>query len=368
MLFMIIWALSGVIWYFTSYKKTPAYAMNEFAALIHTNDAEKINRYVDLPTVTARAYDDLTGDLFKYDTQLSLEERLLFENFYVLIRRQMCQGAVDVINRRIETGEWTLPGGILKGRQLGIDFDLLLERSLIRHTTILGVENIEHHGTSATAEVNVMEDFSQTPFTLQVTLANFGEVSWQIGSADFEIFDRTFKFPGLSFTLDDNGWRIVSIDNYKEFLDLVAPILQVELESYIDETADIVYDYNNLFAAEQNEFIVMQKTTSGFMSYEQRKKIVDYINQTIIPTLENRQTELNKVTIPKGARYLANLRKESTETTIQAWRAYAQGVAEENATAFEAAESIHKQELALDQRIDEIVRNSAVARNLPELP
>ena len=302
----------------------------------------------------ARAYDDLTGDLFKYDTQLSPSERLLFENFYVLIRPQMCQGAVKVIETRVATDKWILPEEILKGRQLGIDYDLLLERSLIRHTTITGVEKIEHHGDSATAEINVIEDYSQTPFVLKVTLENFGGLSLQIGSRTFEIFGESFTFPGLSFTLDDNGWKIVSVDNYREYLAEIAPILQRDLDKYIDATADIVYRYNEIFRAEQNEFIVMQRG-------EDSAAVVEFINAKIIPTLEERQRELNAVTIPNGARYLANLRRQSTEVTIRAWQFYAQGM-------YETAESVHKQELILDQRIDEIIRNSAIARSLPDLP
>ena len=354
-------ALSCVIWYYTSYTKTPSYAVHELLAAVEAADAADFNRRVDLMSVATLAYDDLTGDLFKYDTQLSTSDRQLFENFYVLIRPQMCQGAVKVINTRVATGEWTLPEEILKGRQLGIDYDLLLERSLIRHTSITGVANIEHLGETATAEINVVEDFSQTPFTLKVTLENFGGISWQVGSRTFELFGETLKFPGLSFTLDDNGWKIVSVDNYKEYLETLAPILQRDLDKYLDATADIVYRYNEIFRAEQNEFISLQKTDDS-------AQVVAFINEKIIPTLEERQRELNKVQIPNGARYISNLRRQSTETTIRAWRFYAQGVAENNSVAFETAESVHKQELILDQRIDEIIRNAAVARNLPELP
>ncbi len=367
-LFVLIVILSSVIWYFTSYTKTPAYAMNKILETIANEDTDGFNSHVDLTTVTTRAYDDLTGDLFEYDTRLSMEERLLFENFYVLIRPQMCQGAIKVINTKIATDKWILPEEILKGRQLGIDFDLLLERSLIRHTKIIGVENIEHHGETATADVKVMEINSQTPFTLKVTLTNFDKSGVQIDGSDVEIFGRTFKFPGLSLAVGENAWKITSVDNYKEYLATVAPILMQQLDAYIDETQDIVNHYNEIFRAEQNSFIVMQKTPSGIMSDNQRAEIVNWINGTIIPALEARQFELNKIKIPSGAQYLANLRQESTKVTIQAWQFYAQGLSNNDEVSFETAESIHKQELVLDQRIDEIVRYSAVARNLPELP
>lgn len=367
-LVLLIVGISFTVWHFISRTKTPVYAMNKVVEAIDAYDLENFNRHVDLTTITTKAYDDLTGDMFKNDEQLSMSERLLFENFYVLIRSQMCAGAVKVINTKIETDQWTLPEEILKGRQLGIDFDLLLERSLIRSTKVVSVENIEHLGEKATADVNVIEENTQTPFTLKVTLENFSNVGLQMSGDYFELFGETWKFPGLSFAFDDNYWKIVSVDNYKDYLSTVTPIIQKDVDAYIDATADIVNRYNDIFYDEQTNFIVMQRTSNGVMSYSQREKIANYISNTIIPTLEERQAELEKIQIPNGAMYLASLRLKSTKVTIEAWKYYAQGLLEDDAVAFETAESIHKQELILDQRIEEIIRNSAVARNLPELP
>ena len=84
--------------------------------------------------------------------------------------------------------------------------------------------------------------------------------------------------------------------------------------------------------------------------------------------LQYRQNELDEIYIPQGASYLANLRKESTTITIRAWQEYSRGLIENDQSAFFAAESLHKQELVLDQRIEEIVHNSAIFKNLPDLP
>ncbi|MBR6012364.1 MAG: hypothetical protein IK062_01105 [Selenomonadaceae bacterium] len=367
-IFLLILGLSGIVWYITSYTKTPSYSMNEMFEAFQENDVENFRSHLELPTITAKAYDDLTVDLFKYDTQLSDRERSLFENFYVLIRTQMCQGAIKVINKKLDSGQWTLPEEMLKGRQLGIDFDLLLERSLIRHTSILGVENVIHNGNTATADIKVVEDYSQIPFTLKVTLQNFSSASWQVGQKIFELGGKSFVFPGMSFTFGKSDWRIISVDNYREYLDAVSPTLKKDLADYIDATSEIVNRYNESFLQEQNAFITMQRTPYGIMTDSQRAGIANYINQVIIPMRQYRQNELDAVPIPKGATYLSNLRKESTAVTISAWQSYARGLLENNSAAFDTAESLHKQELALDQRIEELVHNSAVTRNLPDLP
>ena len=360
--------LLAIFLYFSVYTKTPEYAMREMFEAYKAGDMRTFRRHVDLNSITLQGYDDLTGDLFKYDTQLSDRERSLFENFYVLIRRQMCQGAVKVMNTYLDTGKWTLPGEILKGRQLGIDFDILLDRSLIRHTSLVDLQSVEHHGEEATASFGIVEDYSQTPFVLKVTLKDLANESYNIGSFDFEIFGHKFTFNGFSFNMGGSDWKVVGVNNYKEFLDAVRPVLSENLAVYIDNTAEIVYRYNNVFAAEQNEFISLQRSSSGIMTESQRATVANYINEMIIPSLENRQAELDQIDVPQGAQFLAQLRQESTQVTIMAWQAYVRGMIENSSAALDEAASLHKQELVLDQRIEEIVHNSAVAKKLPELP
>ena len=367
---LIIFAamLVGMFFYFSVYTKTPEYAMREMFTAYKAGDANTFRRHVDLNSVTLQAYDDLTSDLFKYDTQLTERERTLFENFYVLIRRQMCNGAVKVLNTYIDTGEWTLPGDILKGRQLGVDYDLLLDRSLIRHTSLIDLEAVDHQGDAATATFSVVEDYTQTPFTLKVTLKDLANESFNVGSADFDIFGRKFKFPGLSFNLGGSDWKVVSVDNYREYLDTVSPILKQNLADYIDATAEIVYRYNRAFEEDQDIFITLQRSPYGIMTTQQRAETSSYITGTIIPSLEDRQAELDQVPVPQGAQFLAELRRESTQVTILAWQSYITGITQNSAADLDKAASLHKQELVLDQRIEEIIHNSAVARNLPELP
>lgn len=365
---ILLLIFGGIFFYFAIYTKTPEYAMREMVTAYKAGDANTFRRHVDLNSVTLTAYDDLTSDLFKYDTQLTDRERSLFENFYVLIRRQMCNGAVKVINTYLDTGEWILPGGILKGRQLGIDYDILLDRSLIRHTSFIDLEAVEINDEEATATFNIVEDYSQVPYTLKVTIKDLANDSINIGGKDLEIFGRSIKFPGLSFNFGGSDWKIVSVDNYRGYLDAVSPILRQNLALYIDNTAEIVYRYNRTFEAEQDVFITLQRSPYGIMTTNQRTEVSNYITNTIIPSLEERQAELDQVPVPQGAQFLASLRQESTRITILAWQSYIKGITENSAADLDTAASLHKQELVFDQRIEEIVHNSAVARNLPELP
>lgn len=367
-MFLFVTMIVATFLYFSVYTKTPEYAMREMVAAYKSGDAETFRRHIDLNSITLKAYDDLTSDLFKYDTQLSERERSLFENFYVLIRRQMCQGAVKVLNTYIDTRQWTLPGEILKGRQLGIDYDLLLDRSLIRHTEFIDLESVEHNGDEATATFSIVEEYTQVPFALKVTLKDMTDRSYNIGGKEFEIFGRKIKLPGFTFNLGGSDWKVVSVDNYRNYLDAVSPLLRTNLAQYIDNTAEIVDRYNVVFAGAQDIFFSLQRSPYGIMTTNQRTETSNYIAHTLIPALQDRQAELDQVPVPQGAQFLAELRQESTRVTILAWQSYIKGITENSAADLDTAASLHKQELALDQRIEEIVHNSAVAKNLPELP
>jgi hypothetical protein len=292
----------------------------------------------------------------------------LFENFYVLIRRQMCKGAVKILDTYIDTRQWTLPGEILKGRQLGIDYDLLLDRSLIRHTSLIALEGVEHNGDEATATFSIVEEYSQVPFVLKVTLKDLANESYNVGGSEFEVFGSKFKLPGFTFNLGGSDWKIVTVDNYRGYLDAVSPLLRKNLAEYIDDTEEIVARYNRTFSAAQDTFIYLQHSPYGILTEAQRTDTADYITNTVIPALENRQAELDAVEVPQGAQFLVELRRESTRVTILAWQSYVKGILENSAADLDTAASLHKQELAFDQRIEEIIHNSAVAKNLPELP
>ena len=366
--FLLIAMICLFLFYIGVYTKTPDYAMKTAQKALAENDSDAFNRYVDLVSVTSKAYDDLTVDLFKYDTQLSERERSLFENFYVLIRPQIAQGASEIIDYKIKNNLWTLPDGILQGRQLGIDFDLLLERSLIRHTTIIGIGKVEYSDVDkANVNLEVVDDYTNTPFTLELAVEQTNSAGWSFGGFEFDLLDRKWKMGSVNFNLGTSDWRVVGINNYRSYLDLIAPILKKELADYIDSTSEIVNRYNAAFRTQQNEFTYMQRTQNGIMSSQQRERIAEYIENNIIPALQNRQQELDEITPPNGALYLSKLRRESTNITVSAWGYYIKGLRENSPEALFTAESLHKQELAIDQRIEEIVHNSAISRERPDI-
>ena len=335
-------SLGTVAWYFGFFTNTPEYALKQAQLSWQEKNVDQFKRYVNLSLLTSRAYDDLTVDLFAYDSTLTSQSKVMFEKFYVLIKPQLTQGTEETISKRIATGSWSLPEGadILKGRQLGIDYERFLERSQLRNTTFLEVTRVDRHGSSALADVKIREDYTQTEFTLTLSM------------------EKT----------EDGHWQVAYIKNYKQYLDTIAPLQNKDIATYIEATKDIVTDCNEKLRDQQIKFQSLTTTSAGKLTEYQKKHLQKLLTEEVIPTLKDRQAQLDKVTIPKGAQYLAAQRKLSTDTTIEAWEHFIKGLESGNQAEFATAETLHKQELAIDLRVDEIIHHTALSKNIPNLP
>ena len=330
------------VWYVFFYTKTPEYALQEVQTAMEKRDSERFAHYVNLDLLTSQAYDDLTRDLFAYDATLTPKTRVLFEKFYILVKPELTRGTQEAILRRVDSGLWTLPDGldILKGRQLGIDFERFLARTQLRNTTLVSVGDVSHTGTTATADIHIKEDDTDTAFILTVVLEE----------------------------AEDGHWQVAYIKNYRNYLDTIAPLINDDIANYIDATKPIVDEFNKTFAEQKATFASMNKTTDGRLSKRQREKIAGFLEEDVIPALKKRQAKLDEVDVPSGAGYLARQRQKSTEVTISAWQHYVKGLREDKPREFDTAETLMKQELAIDLRVDDIIHHTAVSKNIPNLP
>jgi len=341
--FFILAAFIGAaVWYFFFYIRTPEYALAEIQTAIAEQDSEKFNHYVNTELLSSRAYDDLTVDLFAYDSELTPKTRSMFEKFYIMIKPQLAVGLENAALNRISSGNWSLPEGtdILKGRQLGIDFERFIERSQVRNTTLVKVGKIEHTGSNATAEIEIKEDYTQTTFTLILSMEQ----------------------------AKDGHWQVAYIRNYKDYLDKISPLQNKDIADYIAATKNIVRENNENFEVFQNHFKRLNNSKNGTLSRQQKNNIAALIEDDIIPGLQQRQAKLDTVTVPAGAQYLARQRQQATETSIKAWQHYIKGLREDSPAEFATAETLHKQELAIDLRVQDIIRHTAISKNIPNLP
>lgn len=342
-IFIIIAAILGsLVWYFFIYVRTPEYALKNVQQAIEANDSELFTRYVNLPLLTSRAYDDLTYDLFAYDSTLTPASRVMFEKFYILVKPELTAGLEQIITDKIKNNAWLLPSGtdILKGRQLGIDFERFIERSQLRNTSFIEIIGIDHGEKSATAHVKVRDDYTATDFTLDIVLEENSEHFYQVSY----------------------------IANYRDYLDTVAKVQNSDIASYIDATKEIVEDSNSELARYQNKFQAYSKTTYGKLTPSQREGLARVLENRAIPALKNRLTRLDEIAVPAGAKYLANQRRHSAELSIEGWQHLIKGLREDNHSEYDKAETITKEVLEIELRIADIIHHTAISQNIPNLP
>lgn len=341
-LLILIFSLGILLWYFAFYARTPEYAVKQLEQALQEKDIETFREYTNLELLLSDAYDDLTVDLFSHDAELSPQSKILFEKFFVLVKPQIVETATDTISHRISDEVWLLPEGtdLLKGRQLGVDYEQFLERSLLKSTTIRGVSSITRRDHTAILMLDVTEEFSQTPFTLELLLEKG----------------------------NDGPWRVTSIKNYRSYLETVYPMLYKDIKQYIEATAEINSEYNHKLQMQQWDFQYRSHSSGGQLSKDQRMNIASYLEDNVIPTVKKRQAELDQIEIPPGALHLSALRKESTDLSIRIWQHYIHGLREDNISEFHTAESLHKQMLATEQRIEDIIHHAAVTKEAPEIP
>ena len=338
---VIVLTVAILAWYFGYYIQRPAYALEQAAAALTANDTEAFQRRVNINAVTMAGYDDLTYVLFSGDTHLKEKERNKSGKFYENIKDSVVGGIVQSILTAVGSGTWPTPEGAdpLKGRQLGIDFEYLMECSHLRDTTLLHIDSIMRDGSAATANITVRDEGTDLEFPLQLRMER-----------------------------SDMGWQVVRVENYRAYLEAVQKAAASNLGRYIDATRPIVDRYNGVFRSKQREFRHLTETERSTYTTVYRKSLTHLLQDDMIPLLKKYQKELDAVDVPNGAQYLAAQRKAATEAFIGAYESFVKGLNGGTPEDFARAETLHKMALTYDLRVGDMIRRGAVSAETPATP
>ena len=339
-LLLLVFVLGFGLWRFF-YADSPEYALEQLQQAIKNHDTKALQEYCSLEDVSGQAYDDLTRDMFAQDDNLSNDTKVMFEQFYIKIKPQVVRDTTQLLLAYADNGSWQNPSddNLLKGRQLGMDYEYLIERSQLRNTSIVKIDKIDRNKDTALAKVQVKDDYTNTLFTLNL------------------LMNKT-----------EEGWKVVRIVNYRDYLDFVTPIQTSGLLAYKRATEDIIDKYNDILDTQQTRFNQLTATSDGRLSASQRSKLADYIKSDIIPALEKRQQELDAIPPRDGAQYLQALRAEETKTSIAQWQHFLTGIQDDNLSELNTANAFHKKALDLQHRIDDVSKNTAITKMPQSIP
>ena len=335
---LTIAVLAGYLGY---YIQRPAYALEQAAAAVRENDAELFLRRVNIAAVCDAGYDDLTYVLFARDTSLKEAQRNASGKFYQNVKESVTEGLVRTIENAVKSGVWEEPGGAdaLKGRQLGIDYEYLMECSHLRDTELLSIGETAWDGSAAVASIQVRDGGTGIEFPLQL---------------------RMERGPA--------GWQIVRVMNYRAYLEAVQSAAGSDITRYIEATRPIVDRYNSVFRSTQREFRSLTETERSTYTTERRRALTRLLQEDMIPVLKKYQRELDAVEVPRGAAYLAAQRKAATEASIASYESFVKGLDSGLPEDFARAETLHKKALTYDLRVGDMIRRSAVNAETPATP
>lgn len=334
-LLIVVAVLAAVgVWRYL-YISSPEYALECAYEAVQNHDADTFAKYVDVDSVTSQAYDDLTRDMFAYDNNLSDSTKVMFETFYQKIKPQVVSGTAELIKATVVNGQWVAPVGddILKGRQLGIDYEYLIHRSQLRNTEVLKINEVQKNDKSAQGTIEVRDVSTNTKYTLRISMVR-----------------------------NDDVWRVVHIVNYRDYLTLLEPIQNSELARYLESTKAIVDECNTSLSQCQWTFESLSSTGDGDFSDRQRNRLVDFVKSDILPVLEKRRAALDAVEAPPAAEYVHDLRKRSTNLSIDSWKAFIEGIGGRKPDEINRSKALSKEAMDLDYRIDDIIKHTSVAK------
>ena len=104
------------------------------------------------------------------------------------------------------------------------------------------------------------------------------------------------------------------------------------------------------------------------MSSSQISQMKQLILGETVPDLKSRQEKLNSYNIRAGSQYLSSLRRQSTDLSISAWVHLIAGLEKEDYNELNLAETLHKQMLEIDLRIEDVINHNTVSQEMPVVP
>ena len=330
---MIVLLFAGVGSYcYYRHVHSAEYTLEQLQTAFDQRDIDTIHEYIDFESVLGPNYQILTDDIFANDKIYGEKEHTIYQNFYKMIATTLINGTIDCIDKYILTGNWQRfnNDSMLKGRQLGIDYTELANRSLLFNTNFKSLKNLTYtDDDNAVATILVTDKYTNTEFDLQVQLSKS----------------------------DDNIWRVVAIPNYKDYLTKISALYRQDINTYLNSTKGDLNKTNVKFKQLQIEFTILAEQFKNNPTTAQRAVLKSFIDNKIIPAYQDWYNYLQASNIPTGARHLHELRLESTTDSIQAWKAYAVGINDNKPADLAKAERLHQKAMETEQKVTDTINN-----------
>ena len=319
-LFIALIAIIGSYFFFHGKARTPDYALNMLNNSIELHDSRAFNSVIDIEQVLNSSYDGFVDGLMESDRAMSPEAREAITNFTQMLRTPIINSLKTAIENYVATGKFDQAPTVEGDDHFMAATDIMARAGLskLEFRKIDGVTIDPNNDERAIADIRFYQPEANDDFIFKV------------------ILERG----------DDENWRVIRIDNFREFTEIVAQIRRVALDKYLDQTSEINLRHDQTIReAEQKYGSILSLGSLGQDQTRFDLKIL--LTDVVKKDWEVRKQELFSVEVPKAAETLQNLRLKICDLSIGSAEDYAKWMEDKKGSTVKSAEDKRKQVQAL---------------------
>lgn len=293
---LVLIIIGGSLAYFNFYVKTPEYTLKAIQESIQNHDIDEFNKYVDIDNVVAGVTNNILDSIIVSQENLPEEAKVAMNSLATMFKAPLIASLQEGLNNYVKTGSWQSGNTTADSQGAMINSDMIIEQAGLSDLNFEGIDYINKNEENRTAEagIKVTQSEINQPFIFKVSLEEQA----------------------------DGYWKVVSIDNFDEFIKALAEGRKEYIKDYLSQTAVIILDKEKVLT--ENEANLNAALSLGALGNEQnRVDLKNTIETKILPQLQDLQTALQSMNVPKSAETLHNLRLKACESKIAYYENYA---------------------------------------------
>lgn len=293
---LVLIIIGGSLAYFNFYVKTPEYTLKAIQESIQNHDIDEFNKYVDIDNVVAGVTNNILDSIIASQENLPEEAKVAMNSLATMFKAPLIASLQEGLNNYVKTGSWQSGNTTDDSQGAMINSDMIIEQAGLSDLNFEGIDYINKNEENRTAEagIKVTQSEINQPFIFKVSLEEQA----------------------------DGYWKVVSIDNFDEFIKALAEGRKEYIKDYLSQTAVIILDKEKVLT--ENEANLNAALSLGALGNEQnRVDLKNTIETKILPQLQDLQTALQSMNVPKSAETLHNLRLKACESKIAYYENYA---------------------------------------------
>lgn len=322
---LVLIIIGGSLAYFNFYVKTPEYTLKTIQESIQNHDIEEFNKYVDVDNVVAGVTNNILDSIIASQDNLPEEAKVAMNSLATMFKAPLVASLQEGLNNYVKTGSWQSGNTTADAQGAMINSDMIIEQAGLTDLNFEGIDYINTNEENKTAEagIKVTQSEINQPFVFKVSLEEQA----------------------------DGYWKVVSIDNFDDFIKALAEGRKEFIKDYLSQTAVIILDKEKILT--ENEAKLNAVLSMGALGNEQtRADLKNTIENKILPQLKDLQSALQAMNVPKSAETLHNLRLKTCESKIAYYENYAKWLDNKDIKTLREATDNMKKAKTMEHEVD----------------